>query len=154
MKKLNGHFIFIAICVVISLLFGIAEQDFDFGICMFVMTCGNGYFYYLIFRLFTRNTNDPRKQLLKEQERLRYTAVNATLIESGTTYKTKGGLGGAIVGGALFGPIGSLIGSASTQTIEPKTVQFLVEYKDGHTVIEDVKVNSLRYKQLIKYMTF
>lgn len=151
MKKINGHYIFIGICLIISISVG-AHYGGNSGIMIFGMTCGTVYFYYWIYLMIRKSANDPRNQLLRQQEREYNTVIHATLIESGTTYKTKVGLGGAIVGGALFGLVGAIIGSEATQTIEPNTVQFLVEYKDGHTKIENVKIKSMRYKQLIRYM--
>lgn len=145
MKKINGHYIFIGICLIISISVG-AHYGGNSGIMIFGMTCGTVYFYYWIY-LLLKNSKPPKMNLAPAN-----TIKSVTLIESGTTYKTKGGLGGAIVGGALFGLVGAIIGSETTQTIEPNTVQFLVEYKDGHTKIENVKVNSMRYKQLIRYM--
>lgn len=145
--KLNGHHIFIGICVVISALGGFAKQEFAFGMFMFAMLCGGGYFYYWIY-LWLKNSKAPEMKLNPATA-----VVGATIIDSGTKYKTKGGLGSAVVGGALFGEVGAVVGATVGQkTTEAKTVRFLVEYKDGHKKIEDVKVDSARYKQLINFI--
>lgn len=153
MKKLNGHHKFIISCVVLGVACALYGNDIGMGTLIAVWFIFSGYCYYGVWLLLKKHVNNPKVQKDNEKKRRKTTVVNATIIESGTTYKTKGGLGSAVVGGALFGGVGAVVGaSIGKKTISAKTVRFLVEYLDGHKQIEDVKVDSIRYKQLIKFL--
>ncbi len=106
---------------------------------------------------------ETQRQLAEYNELLvqRKTIVRTQILDTGSsTYKVKGSVlsagSRAIVGGALAGTVGALVGTSTgkSKIVEKKSkeVRFLVEYKDGHKSTETVKVDSSRYKKLIQYM--
>ena len=91
------------------------------------------------------------------------TPVKATIVGTSANYttKTKKGLlstaSRGLVGGALFGPVGGIIGastakSKSTTKVTSENITFLVEYANGRKATETVKVNSLRYQMLCQLL--
>lgn len=100
-------------------------------------------------------------QKRQEKHELATTIVRTTIIDdSASSYKTKksttSAVGRAVVGGAIAGPVGSIVGAStakgSVQEIKGKKVRFLIEYANGKKKTEDVKIDSRRYKELIQYM--
>lgn len=95
-----------------------------------------------------REKKDERDQLEHDKS----TVVRTWLLEAGVRYETtsSGGVGRAIVGGALFGATGAIVGAAtaSNKTTEKDSGErrFLVEYRDGHKAEQTCKVGSDRYR--------
>jgi uncharacterized membrane protein len=75
--------------------------------------------------------------------------VEVKLLGAGSTdYRS---FGGAVVGGMVAGPLGAIIGG--TQGGGGKQRQrFAVKYDDGSKEIKEVRVNSMEYKKLMKYV--
>ena len=90
------------------------------------------------------------KKQKREQARLASTIVKVVIVGSDSKSKTGSAIGRAIVGDFVAGGVGSIVG-ASTAKKDGMT-KFLVEYADGHKVMESVKDNSLRFQELIKYV--
>lgn len=82
-------------------------------------------------------------------------AVSAVLISTQDETKTKKSAGRAIVGGALFGPAGAVVGAATakekTKVVGQKAV-FSVKYASGRTGTETVEVGSERFEALAKLL--
>lgn len=104
---------------------------------------------------------DEFLQKRQEKHELATTIVRTAIIDdSASSYKTKksttSAVGRAVVGGAIAGPVGSIVGAStakgSVQEIKGKKVRFLIEYANGKKKTEDVKIDSRRYKELIQYM--
>lgn len=76
--------------------------------------------------------------------------MSAVVVSTQDKTKTKGGFGGAVVGGMIAGPVGAIVGaSASKKTVVTgQKVTFSVKYQSGRTGIETVDINSERFKQL------
>ena len=68
----------------------------------------------------------------------------------GTEVKT-GGLGGAMVGGFLFGDAGAIVGGMAPKGSRTLT-RFAVKYDNGRVKVEDCYSNSMRYDELMSYV--
>jgi hypothetical protein len=67
------------------------------------------------------------------------------------TDSKRGGLGGAILGGFLFGPLGVPIGGLTPKGT--KTLcRFAVRYDDGEMKIQDCYKDSAQYNELMRYV--
>lgn len=73
--------------------------------------------------------------------------VSSRIIGTSTRANTGSAVGRAMVGDALAGFGGALIGVATAKNTD--MTKFLVTYRDGHTGTETVKNNSARFKELI-----
>lgn len=77
--------------------------------------------------------------------------VEVKLLGAGSTdYRS---FGGAVVGGMVAGPLGAVIGGAHGGKGKQRQ-RFAVKYSDGSVVIKEVRVNSLEYKELMKYVSW
>lgn len=80
---------------------------------------------------------------------------SVTQINSRTKTKTGSAIGRSVVGGALFGPVGVIVGAgtASKKTISNEVDsgkrKFLIEYLDGTRGEETVQVGTKRYEYLM-----
>lgn len=94
-----------------------------------------------------------REELQRKEAKHRYenSIVEVKIIGGGSTVNKTHGLGGAIVGGALFGVPGAIVGSVIPKGSEQK-VRFAVKYGSGKVVIQEHHPNSWEYKELIKYV--
>lgn len=79
-----------------------------------------------------------------EMERL---PVSSKIIGTSTKTKTGSAAGRMLVGDAVAGLGGAMVGIASAKNTE--MTKFLVKYADGHTDVETVKDGSARFKELI-----
>ena len=77
--------------------------------------------------------------------------VGVKYLGSGATAQEKGGLGGAVLGGMVAGPLGAVIGASSTKNVE-SLHRFAVKYGDGRLEIKELHPNSWEYKELMKYV--
>ena len=91
------------------------------------------------------------------------TPVKATIVGTSANYKTttKKSIVSAttrgLVGSALLGPVGGIIGASTAKgkaisKVSSQNITFLVEYSNGKKATETVKVNSLRYKLLCQVL--
>lgn len=93
-----------------------------------------------------------RKYMWKEIERnKKRTIVEAKYLGSGATTQKRGGLGGAVLGGMVAGPLGAVVGAAVPKNSDGLQ-RFAVKYADGHVAIKEVHPNSWEYKELMKYV--
>lgn len=79
------------------------------------------------------------------------TIVEVKMLGVGATSQKRGGLGGAILGGFVAGPIGAVVGAAIPTNGEQK-VRFAVRYGDGRVEVKEYHPNSWEYKELIKHV--
>jgi hypothetical protein len=94
-----------------------------------------------------------RAETHRKEERRRYenSIVEVKIIGGGSTKNKTHGLGGAIVGGALFGVPGAIVGSVIPKGTE-QMVRFAVKYGSGKVVIKECHPNSWEYKELMKHV--
>ena len=91
-----------------------------------------------------------RKQ--KENERQKKNQiVEVKYLGSGATTQKRGGLGGAVVGGMVAGPLGAVVGASIPKNAEGLQ-RFAVKYGNGRIEIKEVHPNSWEYKELMKYV--
>ena len=88
----------------------------------------------------------------RNRERIRdNTPVAAVVITAQDKTKTTGGLGSAVVGGMIAGPVGAVVGASvgkkKTQ-VTGQRVTFSVKYESGRTGVETVDVTSKRFREL------
>jgi len=91
---------------------------------------------------------EENKRIAEEMNRKR-TVVKAQIMGTDSKMKTSSSVGRAVVGDLVAGPVGAFVG-ASTGKKKGYT-KFLVEYLDGHKEMEEVKDNSDRFQELIKF---
>lgn len=112
-----------------------------------------GYFIHHFF--YSPKGIAKKKAKLAELERLENRKIVVVeLLEHATTYKTKGGFFGAVLGYSLTDKnklFHSMLGSSLTQRTEIYTVRFMIHYDDGSKELEDVRYDSKRYHELIQY---
>ena len=87
----------------------------------------------------------------RARERIRdNTPVAAVVVAAQDKTKTSGGLGSAVVGGMIAGPVGAVVGASlgKKTTVTGQKVTFSVRYESGRTGVETVEVNSKRFKEL------
>lgn len=96
---------------------------------------------------------ERRKELQqKEIERQKKKQiVEVKYLGAGATTQKRGGLGGAVVGGFIAGPLGAVVGASIPKNAEGLQ-RFAVKYGDGRVVIKEVHPNSWEYKELMKYV--
>lgn len=99
-----------------------------------------------------RRAEKTRIRAQKEATKFRdNNPVAAVVVASQDKTKTSGGLGRAVVGGAIAGPIGAVVGASTGKRkteVTGQKVTFSVRYESGRTGVETVEVNSKRFKQL------
>lgn len=96
---------------------------------------------------------DKKNQALndiKEMETRRTTPVSAKIVGSDSKTSTGSAAGRAIVGNAVAGLGGAVVGAATAKNTN--MTKFLVTYADGHKAIETVKDNSGRFNLLISML--
>ena len=98
-----------------------------------------------------KKAEKQREWALKmKQEREDHTPVAAVVVTAQDKLSTSGGLGGAVVGGLVAGPLGAVVGASAGKKTEVtgQKVTFSVKYASGRTGIETVDVKSKRFKEL------
>lgn len=109
-------------------------------------------------RVKARKYREEEQSRRKEAERLRTTVVATKLIGEGTAeYKRSAGsmvVRGAV--GSLFGPMGTVVGMASTKSknTNKDVRRFLVKYLDGHIEEKEATIGSAKYKEYMKYLVW
>lgn len=73
-------------------------------------------------------------------------------ILGGSTEYQRGGLGGALIGGLLGGSIGAAVGAVTRNGKAIQKQRFAVKYLNGRTGIEEHRVGSRRYNELMQYV--
>lgn len=71
--------------------------------------------------------------------------IAAAGVEKNVTYEPSSGMGRAIVGGALFGVAGAMVGAATKKDKKVTDVAYVIHYKDENTpkflVLKDLTIN-------------
>lgn len=130
-------------------------EDLIVTLCMMVMVGSVvGLIAYYASKGAKRKTKADFKAEYDETvqalaRRLGRKIIEVKLLGAGSTdYRS---FGGAVVGGMVAGPLGAIIGG--TQGGGGKQRQrFAVKYDDGSKEIREVRVNSMEYKKLMKYV--
>ena len=97
-----------------------------------------------------------RARLEAEQNRVELAEarriVEVKLLGGGTTNYKRNGLGGAVVGAMVAGPVGALIGGTASSGKGKQKQKFAVKYGDGSVSIVECDRRSRRYKELMGYV--
>lgn len=92
-------------------------------------------------------------KLKKEASKAKSKAVKTAILDhtSGAMKGGGGGVGRAIIGGAIAGPAGAIVGAGTRKQkfTQNQYTMFKVWYGDGHTDIEKVSHNSPKYKKYL-----
>jgi len=98
----------------------------------------------------TKQAEHKKQWQQKEVERQKKNRiVDVKYLGSGAATQKRGGLGGAVLGGMVAGPLGAVIGASSTKNAE-SLHRFAVKYGDGRVEIKELHSNSWEYKELMK----
>lgn len=93
---------------------------------------------------------EEEKKIEIEKQRKRETIKKVIIISNNSEKSTGSAAGRAIVGGALFGLAGLVVGASTAKN--KNYITFLVEYEDSHRETYNVEINSPLYKKLIEYI--
>lgn len=85
-----------------------------------------------------------------ENEQLSMKIEKVFIIGNDSKSKTGSAVSRAIVGDILAGGVGSIVGASTAK--KSGMTKFLIKYADGHKTVETVKDNSIRFRELIKYV--
>lgn len=94
---------------------------------------------------------EEERKLKERQQKLRDNwPVSAVIVTTQDKTKNKSGLGRAVVGGMIAGPVGAVVGASvgKKTVVTGQTVTFSVKYQSGRTGIETVEVGSERFNFL------
>lgn len=78
--------------------------------------------------------------------------IEVKFLGSGFTKQSRGGLGGAALGGLVAGPMGAVVGAAIPKNDRKQKYRFAVKYSDGSVNVREVYYGSAEYKKLIQYV--
>ena len=78
--------------------------------------------------------------------------VEVKYLGSGFTEQKRGGLGGAVMGGLVAGPLGAVVGAATPKNSRKQKHRFAVKYSDGSVNIREASPGSAEYKKLMAYV--
>lgn len=98
-----------------------------------------------------------RSELQKERRqkenkrRMQSQIVEVKYLGTGPAIQKRGGLGGAVMGGMVAGPIGAVVGASIPKNTKGLH-RFAVKYGNGRIEIKEVHQNSWEYKNLMKYV--
>jgi len=87
-------------------------------------------------------------------ERLGRKIVEVKMLGAGSTEYKRSGVGGAIVGGMVAGPLGAMVGGTASSGKGKQKQRFAVKYSDGSVEIKEVHVNSREYRELMKFVSW
>lgn len=124
------------------------NEEIVYGIgCVFAPVC-----LFAVLHKASKNANKARKLVGNIVEIEKERTVKTTIVDSSHTVtsrtSTGSAVGRAVVGGAIFGGIGALVGAttAKQKSIEKHSTTFLVYYNDGNRTHKTVKNGSELYE--------
>lgn len=124
----------------------IGALPFAVGLAILVQIMGK----YKETRKKPAKTLEEFKQSLDEaahKSEMSRTPVSAKIVGTSTERKTGSAVGRALVGDAIGGLGGAMIGAATAKN--KGMTKFLVTYADGHKAMETVKDDSARFERLV-----
>lgn len=97
-----------------------------------------------------RRIEEERKLKERQQKLVDNWPVSAVIVTTQDKTKNKSGLGSAVVGHMIAGPVGAVVGASvgKKTVVTGQTVTFSVKYQSGRTGIETVEVGSERFNFL------
>ena len=101
---------------------------------------------------FRQRREEEAKRVQEKRYREGKVIVEVKLLDGGSVDFKRGGLGGAMVGGLVAGPLGAMVGATAHKGRGTQLQKFAVKYSDGHVVIKECHPNSWEYKDLMKYV--
>lgn len=113
---------------------------------------------FCIVPIYRKKKEEQRINKLPEEEKTaeiekkkqRETIKKVIIISNNSEKSAGSATGRAIVGGALFGLAGLVVGASTAKN--KNYITFLVEYEDSHRETYNVEINSPLYKKLIEYI--
>ena len=92
----------------------------------------------------------------KELRKAARTPVKTRILDGGTSSSNThaSGVGRAIVGGIVAGPVGAIVGAATagSRTTQNNYTMFKIWYGDGHTSVEKVYHTDYHYKKYLELL--
>ena len=135
---------------IMLIIFLLAEDKSSFT--DYLLGCTILYIGYFIYK---KRGENPRIKQIREEKRKQYkdkrTIVSTKLVPNSTTYRNSGSFTWGFIGSWFYGLRGALLGSYLGGKNKPYKVNFIVYYKDGHSDVESVKINSRKYKEYLKH---
>jgi len=106
-------------------------------------------FFVLIIYLCVRYENkleEKRKQMPKP--------IKTKILDSGSDGTKSGGVGRAVVGDIIAGPVGAVVGATTSGHKNKGFTMFKVWYDDGHVEVEKIfhDDRSLKYKKYLELL--
>ena len=98
-----------------------------------------------------REKLEAERQEREAKRKAKVTIAEVKYLGAGRQTQSGGGLGGAIVGGMVAGPLGAVVGATAKKNDDQKQ-RFAVKYGDGRIEIKEVHPNSWEYKELMKHV--
>jgi len=90
----------------------------------------------------------------REARKKATTPIKTKILDGGTSATTTkaGGVGRAIAGGIVAGPIGAVVGAATAghKTTSTNYTVFKIWYQDGHSEVEQVEHGTAKYKKYLE----
>lgn len=105
---------------------------------------------------YEKSENEQKQARIEQkQERIAAkTPIRTRILDGGTSATTTkaGGVGRAIAGGIVAGPIGAVVGAATAghKTTSTNYTIFKVWYQDGHSEVEKVEHGTAKYKKYLE----
>lgn len=141
------------ICLVIACIAAILQVPEEVGTLLFMIALA------VLFVCISVEAIKAAWKADKKRKQQNSEIVSTAIINTTTVSKTKSSVKSSVVrgavGGAVFGPIGAVAGAVTpkkTTVMKDDTVTFAILYANGKRKVETVKVDSIRYYQLAKYL--
>ncbi len=96
---------------------------------------------------------EKEKIILEKEQKIQMIIATNTIVKTniiGQDTRTKGDFVGGVVGGALFGVAGAIVGSMGGEN--EQSMIFHITYKDGHTETKAVRINTSEFKRYMMHL--